>query len=497
MDESPEPSQSKSPPPPQQHQQQQKKLKEKKPQTQKPVQDPNAPVKTKAELKAERRAIQEAQRAAKAAGNPAPHQQKQKQAPQQQQAKQQKQQQQPQSPSHKKNEAVKAKTSNDGMRVPSNVQMDDEKVQKRISKNLAKQNVPQRSVQQKKVALFSHLHQYEKDPFLTKDIPFSGGTIHPAIVKLGLQYAAGIISGSNARCIALLCAFKQVINDYVTPQSKELSRDLDSKIKPCISFLSQCRHLSVSMGNAIKFLKQHINQSPMDVTEKEAKERLIASIDDFINERVILAGQAISNFAKAKIHDGDKVLVYGFSSLVVNTLKDAKKSGKNFQVIVVDSRPSYSGRVTVKKLVDYDIPCSYVLINAASYIMKEVTVVFLGAHALLSNGNVMASTGSAMVAMVAKANNVPVLVCCETYKFCERVQTDSIVFNELGDPDALVRRDDSEDVLTKWREMKNLYVLNLMLDVTPSDFVDMVVTELGMIPCTSVPVVLRVKNSET
>ena len=60
-----------------------------------------------------------------------------------------------------------------------------------------------------------------------------------------------------------------------------------------------------------------------------------------------------------------------------------------------------------------------------------------------------------------------------------------------------MRRDDSEDVLTKWREMKNLYVLNLMLDVTPSDFVDMVVTELGMIPCTSVPVVLRVKNSET
>ena len=59
-------------------------------------------------------------------------------------------------------------------------------------------------------------------------------------------------------------------------------------------------------------------------------------------------------------------------------------------------------------------------------------MVFLGAHALLSNGNVMASTGSAMVAMVAKANNVPVLVCCETYKFCERVQTDSIVFNELG-----------------------------------------------------------------
>jgi len=392
---------------------------------------------------------------------------------------------------------AKGKSSNEGFRVAPNVQMDDEKVQKRLTKKLAKENVPQRSMTQKKVFLFTHLRQYEKDPFLTKGIPFSGGTIHPAIVKLGLQYAAGIISGSNARCIALLCAFKQVINDYETPDSKELSRDLESRIKPCISFLTQCRHLSVSMGNAIKFLKYQITHSPIEKTEKEAKELLIENIDEFISERVILAGQAIAGFANSKINDGDKVLVYGFSSLVINILKDAKKRGKSFHVVVVDSRPSYPGRETVKKLVGVDIPCSYVLINACSYIMREVTVVFLGAHALLANGNVMGSTGSSMVAMVAKANNVPVLVCCETYKFCEKVQTDSFVFNELGDPDTLVQthRDGEEDILHNWRELKHLYVLNMMLDVTPSDFVDMVITELGMIPCTSVPVILRVKNT--
>ena len=44
----------------------------------------------------------------------------------------------------------------------------------------------------------------------------------------------------------------------------------------------------------------------------------------------------------------------------------------------------------------------------------------------------MSRIGSSIIAMVAKANNVPVLVCCETYKFCERVQTDAFVFNELG-----------------------------------------------------------------
>ena len=44
----------------------------------------------------------------------------------------------------------------------------------------------------------------------------------------------------------------------------------------------------------------------------------------------------------------------------------------------------------------------------------------------------MSRIGSAMVSLVAKRSNVPVLVCCETYKFCDRVQTDAFVFNELG-----------------------------------------------------------------
>lgn len=62
----------------------------------------------------------------------------------------------------------------------------------------------------------------------------------------------------------------------------------------------------------------------------------------------------------------------------------------------------------------------------------QVSKVLLGAHALLANGSVMSRVGTSQIALVSKAYNVPVLVCCETYKFCERVQTDSFVSNELG-----------------------------------------------------------------
>lgn len=47
---------------------------------------------------------------------------------------------------------------------------------------------------------------------------------------------------------------------------------------------------------------------------------------------------------------------------------------------------------------------------------------FLGAAAVHSNGTVMARVGSATVAMTADAVGVPVIICCETYKFVAKVR---------------------------------------------------------------------------
>lgn len=41
--------------------------------------------------------------------------------------------------------------------------------------------------------------------------------------------------------------------------------------------------------------------------------------------------------------------------------------------------------------------------------------------------------GNAIVAMMLKQKGVPVVCCCETYKFSERVMLDSIVGNEMGE----------------------------------------------------------------
>ena len=53
---------------------------------------------------------------------------------------------------------------------------------------------------------------------------------------------------------------------------------------------------------------------------------------------------------------------------------------------------------------------------------QEVSKVFMGASGAMSNGTILARVGSGAVAMVAAAMQRPVIICCETLKFVDRVQ---------------------------------------------------------------------------
>ena len=133
----------------------------------------------------------------------------------------------------------------------------------------------------------------------------------------------------------------------------------------------------------------------------------------------------------------------------------------------------------------------------------------------------MSQVGTAQISLIAKTHNVPVLVCCETYKFCERVQTDSFVFNELGNcrsrllPSLIILDlGDPNDLVADHPALKaamsttsssnppltssnpNLNILNMTYDVTPPTFISAVITELGILPCTSVAVVIRMQNKQ-
>ena len=81
---------------------------------------------------------------------------------------------------------------------------------------LQKKQVAPRTTALKQVPLFAHLPQYEKDTSLSA-AAVAKGNIHPAVLRLGLQMAEGMISGSNARVVGMLRAFQHFIRDFDAP----------------------------------------------------------------------------------------------------------------------------------------------------------------------------------------------------------------------------------------------------------------------------------------
>jgi translation initiation factor eIF-2B subunit delta len=282
----------------------------------------------------------------------------------------------------------------------------------------------------------------------------------------------------------------------------------------------------------------------------QAKSLLLLKIDSFIRDRILLAGKVIEQHAIEKIQNGDTILTYARSSVVEGVLLEAKKQGKEFSVVVVDSRPLYEGEFhlssprnrrrrraltisfpptstttkTGKNLLTSlraaSIPTTYVLLTSLSLILPRISLCLLGTHALLSNGSMFSRAGTAMVAMMLKEKGVPVVCCCETYKFSERIMLDSIVGNEMGEVSvssslslSLPSRADSSFRRTHKASptsllsssttstaapsaataasSPNLSPLSLLYDVSRPEDVTVVITEAGLIPVQSVPVLLR------
>uniref|UniRef100_A0A182WKR4 Translation initiation factor eIF2B subunit delta n=1 Tax=Anopheles minimus TaxID=112268 RepID=A0A182WKR4_9DIPT len=348
------------------------------------------------------------------------------------------------------------------------------------------------------VNLFNHLHQ----PKYAATEIVNSPVLHPAVTKLGIQYAKGAVVGSKARCLALLKVLNQLIHDYETPAEKEFGRSFEEMLNVSANHLQRCRPFSVSMTNALRHVKMNARQLDGKVSVSEQKECLLESIHSYICDQIEKAEEAICCSVQDKICDGDVILTYGCSSLIKHILEEAIRRKKTFRVIIVNARPRQDENAMLEQLVQLGARCICVLINAVSYVMPEVTKVLLGAHALLANGSVMSRVGTAQIALVAKSYNVPVLVCCETHKFTERVQTDAFVYNEIGNPNELVlaprTRDHTEakPMLADWETITSLTILNFHYDVTPPELVTAVVTEVAILPCTSVPVILRIKPSD-
>ena len=107
--------------------------------------------------------------------------------------------------------------------------------------------------------------------------------------------------------------------------------------------------------------------------------------------------------------------------------------------------------------------------------MHEVDQVVIGADTIASNGAVINKIGTSQIALAAHEARVRVFVAAETYKFSPMTVFGELVSIEFRDPTEIVPREWLDD-------HPNVEVLNPAFDVTPPEYIDALITEIGVIP---------------
>ena len=242
------------------------------------------------------------------------------------------------------------------------------------------------------------------------------------------------------------------------------------ELKEAGSLLSSSRPTAVSLPNAIRYVLYRVENSGATDAE-ELKEATKKAADEFI-QNSLEAVQKIGLLGAKRIDDGDTIMTHCNSTAAIEVIKSAWGEGKDIKVIASEARPRYQGRITVKELAKEGIPTTMIVDSAVRAVMKEVDKVVVGADSIAANGAVINKIGTAQIALCANEARVLFFVAAETYKFHPETYLGGIVeieerdASEIADPD----------------EFKGVTIRNPAFDVTPSEYIDIIITEKGVIP---------------
>jgi len=303
--------------------------------------------------------------------------------------------------------------------------------------------------------------------------------VEKLIDDVALKVGYGEIMGSTESVEYVLDRMKHIIS--IAEDKGELVRYVTTLIDKSI----KARPTSAMLINSSREILIKLNELlDKGIAVAELKTELSKVIEDIILKAKMATDKA-ARIASHRIVDGDHIMTISYSKTVLKTLDYALMDGKRIKVTILESRPGGEGVVVARILSKKNIPTTLIVDSAARYFMKNVSKVVMGAEAIAVNGAVINKVGSSILALNAYEARVRVFVVAGIHKFS--LET---VFGELVDiPTA------REEVLLppdKRREIgENVKVYIPLVDVTPPEYIDAIITDRGVIAPQAVPFLLK------
>jgi ribose 1,5-bisphosphate isomerase len=240
------------------------------------------------------------------------------------------------------------------------------------------------------------------------------------------------------------------------------------------------RPTAVSLPNAVHIVMAGLEGA---TTLDSAREGVIRRAEAFIDSSRHAVEQ-IARIGARHIADGDTILTHCNSEAALACIIQAHRDGKSIEVFATEVRPRNQGLVTIRTLNDAGIKTNFIVDSAVRSFINDIDLVIVGADAVTVNGAVVNKIGTSQVAHSASEARVNVLVAAETYKFAPRTIIGELIEIEERPPQEVL-----PDEIA--RTLPHVTVRNPAFDVTPADYIDLIVTEAGAIPPQMAYVIIR------
>jgi ribose 1,5-bisphosphate isomerase len=264
-------------------------------------------------------------------------------------------------------------------------------------------------------------------------------------------------------------AAAEAIRDYAAGFEVTSIEEFSVSISEISSFLISTRPTAVSLPNAVKLASKYTSNNVED-----AKQEIVRNANLFI-ERADKALGKIGKIGSRRVKNGDIIMTHCNSHAALSIITAAFEDGKDISVIATESRPRRQGLLTIRHLNDFGIPTTLIVDSAVRYYMKEVDKVIVGADAIAANGALVNKIGTSQLALAAHEARKSFMVAAETYKF-----SPSTI---IGNPIEIEERN-SEEVIDPaiLADLPHVQIRNPAFDFTPAEYIDMIVTDIGIIP---------------
>ncbi|KAJ4160048.1 uncharacterized protein LMH87_007980 [Akanthomyces muscarius] len=205
------------------------------------------------------------------------------------------------------------------------------------------------------------------------------------------------------------------------------------------------------------------------------RSEVIDGIEEIMDE-ISQVDDQIAALADAQIRPGDFVLTYRPSTTVERFILRAAQKRKFtlFLAIEAPSKPitEVPHAAFRKKLTAAGITVINIHNSGLTAYMSRVDKVILGAKAIVANGSVMATAGSAAIARAAKEHGTAVIVLSGVYKLspANPFAEDSLI--EWGDSSSFVN-------FSNGTMVNNVEIRSALTEMVPSTFINTYITNLG------------------